>query len=128
MKRGITQKQLATKFKISESAVGMYERGEREPPLDLISGLADFFDVTVDWLLGRTNDPKRTVTDEMEMDIKNMIEAIKEGKALWGGRELNEEERVILIGVLHAVLEREKKLVNEEKESGDEEAATRVYP
>jgi len=54
-KRGITQKQLATKFKISESAVGMYERGEREPPLELINRLADFFDVPTDWLLGRSD-------------------------------------------------------------------------
>ncbi|OLS33747.1 helix-turn-helix transcriptional regulator [Bacillus sp. MRMR6] len=51
----MTQKQLAVKLKISESAIGMYERGEREPSFDIIVQLSEIFKVSVDYLLGRTN-------------------------------------------------------------------------
>lgn len=50
----ITQQELADKLGISKSSVNMYERDEREPGLDLLEKKADFFDVSVDNLLGRS--------------------------------------------------------------------------
>jgi len=57
MKKGLRQEDLALKFKLSKSAIGMYERDEREPSIELIHKFADFFNVSVDYLLGRTDDP-----------------------------------------------------------------------
>lgn len=51
----LNQEDLATKFKISKSAVGMYERNQREPSLELLQSFAEYFEVTVDYLVGRTN-------------------------------------------------------------------------
>jgi transcriptional regulator with XRE-family HTH domain len=56
-KIGLTQEEFAKKFQISKSAVGMYERDEREPSFELVKRFADFFGVTTDYLLGRTDDP-----------------------------------------------------------------------
>lgn len=56
-KRKLTQKDLAEQFKLGESTIGMYERDEREPSFEFVKQLADFFDVTTDYLLGRTDDP-----------------------------------------------------------------------
>ncbi|MFZ4452051.1 helix-turn-helix domain-containing protein [Salibacterium aidingense] len=67
--KNITQNQLAKLFKISESAVGMYERNERNPSFDLVNNLAKYFEVTTDYLLGMTTDPQgRDSSIEKEFD------------------------------------------------------------
>jgi transcriptional regulator with XRE-family HTH domain len=54
--KNMTQKDLADIFKLSESTIGMYERDEREPSFEFVKRIADLFNVTTDYLLGRTND------------------------------------------------------------------------
>lgn len=51
--RGISQEELANVLMISASAVGMYEQGRREPDHDKLRTLADYFSVSIDYLLGR---------------------------------------------------------------------------
>ena len=53
--RGLTQEELANRLDISRSAIGMYERGEREPSFDLLDKLTDFFGVGIGYMLGATN-------------------------------------------------------------------------
>lgn len=48
---GLNQAELARRLRISPSAVGMYEQGRREPPLDTLVALARELGVTVDYLL-----------------------------------------------------------------------------
>lgn len=52
---GLTQDDLSKKIKISRSTVGMYESGSREPDYETLELIADFFNVDIDYLLGRTN-------------------------------------------------------------------------
>lgn len=47
-----TQKQVSEILKISRSTLANYESGLREPDLDTLAKLADFYSVSVDWLLG----------------------------------------------------------------------------
>lgn len=58
IERNLTQKDLAKMLKVSESAIGMYERDEREPSFKLTNEIADKFEVTTDYLHGRTDNPK----------------------------------------------------------------------
>lgn len=51
-KSGLTQQQLANKLGISRSAVGMYEKGEREPNFETLELIADTFNVDMNYLLG----------------------------------------------------------------------------
>lgn len=51
---GITQEDLAKTLNISRSAVGMYEKGDREPDYETLELIADYFNVDIDYLLGRT--------------------------------------------------------------------------
>lgn len=51
---GMTQDQLAKILKISRSTIGMYEKGDREPVYETLEAIADFFNVDIDYLLGRT--------------------------------------------------------------------------
>lgn len=40
---------------LSKNAIGKYERGEREPTLDAAVKIADYCEVSLDWLTGRKN-------------------------------------------------------------------------
>lgn len=52
-KKGVTQLQVAEAISTSVSVYCRYEKGEREPSIDTIIRLADYFGVTCDYLLGR---------------------------------------------------------------------------
>ena len=53
--RDLTQKQVAAALLCDQSLYSKYERGERPLPLELTDKLADYYGVSVDYLLGRTN-------------------------------------------------------------------------
>lgn len=48
-----TQAKLATDLKISKGIVSLWENGLREPTLSSLIAIADYFDVTLDYLVGR---------------------------------------------------------------------------
>lgn len=52
--QGMTQTELANALDISRSAVGMYENGEREPDFQTLEAIADFFNVDMNRLLGKS--------------------------------------------------------------------------
>lgn len=52
---GYTQQEMADKLNISRSTIGMYETGAREPDYNTLELIADFFNVDIDYLLGRTD-------------------------------------------------------------------------
>lgn len=51
---GLTQDELSKKINISRSNIAMYETGMRKPSKKTLEAFADFFNVNVDYLLGRT--------------------------------------------------------------------------
>lgn len=55
----ITQKQLAALLEVDESTAQYYEYGKIIPRLDKLIKLSDFFDVSLDYLVGRSDDPVR---------------------------------------------------------------------
>ena len=50
---GVSQKEVADYLGVSVSAYSNYEQGIREPSLDMLLKLSDFFDTTCDYLLGK---------------------------------------------------------------------------
>ena len=52
-RRRISRRVLSELCGLNSDAVRRYERGEREPTLHSLIAIADFFEVTVDYLLGR---------------------------------------------------------------------------
>ncbi|MDE7293417.1 MAG: helix-turn-helix domain-containing protein [Oscillospiraceae bacterium] len=57
--RDLTQKQIAEYLMCDQSLYSKYERGEREVPLNIIIKLADFYNVNIDYLVGRSSVSKR---------------------------------------------------------------------
>lgn len=52
--KGLGQKQMAASLNLSISAISSYEKNVHAPDLCMLCRLAEFFDVTTDYLLGRT--------------------------------------------------------------------------
>ena len=57
-KKGISQLRMATDLNTTQNTISRYETGEREPGIDELIKIADYFNVSVDYLLGRTENPK----------------------------------------------------------------------
>ncbi len=54
-KRGMTQKEVADILGLTPKAVGFYESEERQPSQETLLKLSEIFDVSIDYLLGKTN-------------------------------------------------------------------------
>ena len=55
--KNLTQKELAALIGASERGIQNYEIGYRKPTFELLISLADFFNVSIDYLVGRTDNP-----------------------------------------------------------------------
>lgn len=94
-KAGLTQEQVANKLGLSIGTISGYERGYRKPDPDTLNNLADLYNVTTDFLLGRpekqmmlqearfpylADDLPNLDLDEYLMDIREAV-----GKAVAAG-------------------------------------------
>jgi transcriptional regulator with XRE-family HTH domain len=70
----LTQEQLAKNVGITRSALSQYETGARTPDYEIVQRLAEYFDVSIDYLVGRTGEPK-TMNDKTE---KHPAEKLRE--------------------------------------------------
>lgn len=57
--RDLTQKQMANFLHCSQQVYSNYELGQRDIPTDILIRLSRFFDVSTDYILGLTENPKR---------------------------------------------------------------------
>jgi transcriptional regulator with XRE-family HTH domain len=57
-KNSLTQKQFGELFNLSASAIHELEMGRRNLAKEKLLKLADYFDVSLDWLMGRTDNPQ----------------------------------------------------------------------
>ena len=56
-KKGISQLRLAMELNTTQNTISRYETGEREPGITELIKIADYFNVSVDYLIGRTDKP-----------------------------------------------------------------------
>lgn len=52
----LTMREFGEKFSLAESTISGYENGNRKPDMDILSKFADYFNVSTDYLLGRTDE------------------------------------------------------------------------
>lgn len=76
LERGLLQSDIAKIIKKSERTVGFYETGERDMNTETLSTLADFFNVSIDYLLGKTN--IRNIEDEFKFAYHKEMEGLTE--------------------------------------------------
>lgn len=68
-KMGMTQKEVAERLDCSQVSIGKYERGEREPSIDMLKKMAKLFDVNVDYLIGNVEEIERTELTDYEKEL-----------------------------------------------------------
>ncbi|MBO5315566.1 MAG: helix-turn-helix transcriptional regulator [Clostridia bacterium] len=57
--RDITQKEIAKKLNCSQQVYSNYELGQRDIPTDILIKLSNYYNVSVDYILGLSDSPKR---------------------------------------------------------------------
>lgn len=67
--KGLKQEELAQKVSVSPSAIGMYETNKREPNNEIILKLAEFFNVSTDYLLGKSDIRNPNKIDESKLNV-----------------------------------------------------------
>lgn len=92
-KRKLTQYQAAEKMGLSRGQLANYEQGSREPDYDTLLKIANFYNVTTDYLIGKSDDPRLTA-EEAERVINEYKEIID---ILEGLPEDKKEEKIAQI-------------------------------
>lgn len=105
-KRGLTQEDLASKIGISRASLSHYEKNRRDPDYTTLTKLADFFRVSIDYLLGRTDDPSsindiavRDFAEKLELSDEQILEKFA---FTVDGRKLTPEESRRFIAFIRA--------------------------
>jgi transcriptional regulator with XRE-family HTH domain len=93
---GWTQEELATSVGITRAALSHYEKNRRKPDFETLTRLADLFDVSIDYLIGRTTQEKtvldaevRSFVDGLELSDEDLLERFN---LTVDGRKLTEDE------------------------------------
>lgn len=74
--QGLTQHELAERIGISRGALSLYELGKRNPDFETLEKIAQILNVSTDYLLGRTDDP-RPIDQINEENKQRITEALK---------------------------------------------------
>lgn len=71
LKSGLNQKELGDRLGLSKSTISMYELGEREPSLEILEAIADYFNVDMNTL----TDSKAST--ELNQELQEYLEELK---------------------------------------------------
>ena len=63
-KTGFTQREVAKETNISQPVLALYETGKRNPDAENLGILADFYGVSVDWLLGTNGGKNQEISKD----------------------------------------------------------------
>ncbi|MFG6332708.1 MAG: helix-turn-helix domain-containing protein [Lachnospiraceae bacterium] len=121
-REGLSQAELAQKIGLGTSTISMYEVGKREPDFETLETIADFFNVDMNFLLGKTGSENRiSLTPRDERDIKKdldsimeKIEAGEDSPLYYNGDEVDKESMELLRDAIGMSL-RHLKIINKEK-------------
>ena len=98
-KHNLTLKELADYLNVSESAISQYENNKREPDYNTLCKLADFFQVTIDYLLGRDNIEKKPT--EISVDPRIVLGLKSYGLSLEDLNKLSDEQIQLIANIVN---------------------------
>ena len=104
--KDISQAEFGKIIKVSKSSINMYERGEREPSFATLEHIADYFNVDMDYLLGRSDIPNRfqlqLSTQPQPLDVKDAFRLSADEKHLITKyRALDDRGQAAVLNVLN---------------------------
>ena len=89
----MSQTELAKSAGVSQTTVTAWETGKAEPSSSAVAKLADIFNVTTDYLLGRPN-KQETKKDVVELSDDDVI-------MTWRGKPLSDEDRELIRRIMN---------------------------
>lgn len=97
----MTQDELGLIFTppLAQSTIGTYERGVRQPSLENLIVISEYFGVSIDYLLGLT-DEERTINEYKEENPQELREFLSQNNILFNGANLNDEDKQRMIDIL----------------------------
>ena len=95
-KKNITQSEFANILGVAQQTVGSWEKNKSTPNYDLLKKIADYFNVTTDYLLGH----KDLQNEELNEDEINLLTAY---------RQLNDNDKQLTKSMLERMLPKKKK-------------------
>jgi len=96
--KGLSQRQAAALLGVSQALLSHYETDAREPKLEFVLKICDYYSVTADFILGRTKE-RNDAASRLSGHVNELINSLEEVK-------LKESE---LIGKLKQLTEQKKK-------------------
>lgn len=93
--RELSQMELAKQLKTSKSSVNMYERCEREPSLEMLEKIADFFNVDLDFLLGKSDCSNKHILSDINTGLNVNPVSMKYNLIRIAGRDGSYREKII---------------------------------
>ena len=73
LNKKLTQKEIANHFNTSPQSYAQWEKGLRKPSAENLQKLADFFNVSTDYLLGKTDIPDPESDIDLDIAIDNSV-------------------------------------------------------
>ncbi|KRM63082.1 hypothetical protein FC14_GL001068 [Ligilactobacillus agilis DSM 20509] len=96
----ISQTELAKILHVSQQTITAWETGKAEPSSSAVSNLADYFNVTTDYLLGRpekqTESRQQTISEAIDTAMAN------------DGKELDQHDKDVIKSLIEAYLDNKK--------------------
>lgn len=111
LSKDLSQRELGQKIGVSNATLSLYENNDRKPDFDTIKKLADYFGVTADYLLGRTDNPNGTVTESYtpETDIIVLLEDFQQrlsnNELTYNGEKISKRSAKLLSTILSTAKE-----------------------
>ncbi|WP_117168841.1 helix-turn-helix domain-containing protein [Paraliobacillus sediminis] len=102
----LTQSELGKIINVSKVSVSGYESGDRTPDTDNLRRLADYFGVTSDYLLGRSDNPNSSLEDSK---IAKLLNDPKTDLMFKDWKNMNEEQREEAINMIKYIIHKDKK-------------------
>ncbi len=69
-----TQEKFAKELNMHKTTYVRYENGDREPPFEFIIKLADYYNVSLDYIAGRSKNKKGLTKSELSDDVSQLVE------------------------------------------------------
>lgn len=98
----LTQQQFAALLNLNDSTISLYENEKREPEFHTLVKIADYFNVTVDWLLGRVDNKNIAIIENeyVPKDLLNVgVEYLKLAKEMFDKKIPPEDIRKIIAAI-----------------------------
>lgn len=105
--KGETQEKVAEFLDVARATYSGYERGVIVPPYDKAKKLADRYEVNIDYLMGRSNDPVKGVSSyEKEIDISKSLLLLSdmlcddESDIKYNGKSLSNKQKEDILPII----------------------------